>query len=105
MQPQRPISEEYRLAAKEWVEAESAASLMEETKSAVLSQYMMALGDGPVNRAEMQVKASPEWREFLENMVKARERANYMKVKLEWVRMRFSEQQSAEATARAERKL
>lgn len=100
-----PVSEQYRITAKEWVEADSAASLLEETKSAVLSQRMAALGDLPVSRAELTVKASEEWAEFVTRMVKARERANLLKVKLEWLRMKFSESQSEEATRRAEMRL
>ena len=100
-----PLSEQFRLTAKAWVEADAAASLLEETKSAVLSQRMTALGDMPVSRAEMEVKASAEWHDFVTRMVRAREQANLLKVKLEWLRMRFSEAQSAEATRRAEMKL
>lgn len=98
-------SEKFRIAAKDYVAKEAAASILEETKSAVLSQKMMALGDMPVSRAEMQVKASLDWTEFVTNMVKAREESNLAKVKLEYTRMKFSEQQSAEATARAESRL
>ena len=36
----QPISEEYRIVAKQWVDAEAAASLLEDTKSAVLAQKM-----------------------------------------------------------------
>lgn len=100
-----PISERYRLVAKEWVELDHAARLMEETKSAVLSQKMAALGDMPVSKAELSVKASSEWHEFVKSLVDARTAANFKKVELEWIRMRFSEQQSREATERAERKL
>lgn len=100
-----PISERYRLVAKEWVELDHAARLMEETKSAVLSQKMAALGDMPVSKAELSVKASSEWHEFVTSLVDARTAANFKKVELEWIRMRFSEQQSREATERAERKL
>lgn len=99
------ISEQFRITAKQWVDADSAASLLEETKSAVLSQKMMALGDIPVSRAEMTVKGSQEWRDFIQKMVAAREAANLLKVKLEWLRMRHSEQQSAEASKRAEMRL
>lgn len=100
-----PVSESYRLAAKDWVEKESAASLLEETKSAVLAEMMNALGDMPVSRAEMKVKGSPEWREFIEKMVAARTAANLAKVKLEFLRMRFAEWQAADATTRAEMRL
>lgn len=99
------LSEQYRLAAKEWCELDAAATLLEETKSAVLSQKMAAQGDVAVNRAELMVKASPEWSAHIMKMVEARRKANLAKVKLEWIRMRFSEQQSFEATKRAEMKL
>lgn len=101
----KPISEEYRIVAKEWVDADAAANLLEETKSAVLSQKMAALGEMPVSRAEMEVKASPAWTEFLTEMVNARKSANELKVKLEWIRMRHMERQSEQASARAEMKL
>ena len=99
------ISERYRIAAKEWVELDHAARLMEESKSAVLSQKMAALGDMPVSKAELQVKASDEWHEYIRAMVDAKTSANLKKVEIEWLRMRFNEQQSREATERAERRL
>ena len=99
------LSEQYRLAASDWVDADAAATILEELKSATLSQCMVALGDMPVSRAEMQVKASPEWKAYVENMVAARKAANRMKVKLEELRMRHAEQQSAEASRRAEMRL
>jgi hypothetical protein len=100
-----PLSEQYRVVAKAYVDADSAASLLEETKSAVLARMMLSLGDMPVSRAEMQTKASAEWGEFVTNMVKAREKAAFLKVKLEYIRMKFAEYQSIEATKRAEMRL
>lgn len=101
----RPISEIFRVAAKEWVEKDAAANLLEETKSAVLAQRMASLGDMPVSRAEQIVKASNEWYEHVLAIVEARKQATLKKVEVDWIKMRFSEQQSAEANARAERKL
>lgn len=100
-----PISEQFRIVAKKWVDADSAASMLEETKSAVLSKMMTDLGDMPVSKAEMMVKASLAWREHVETMVKARERASLLKVQLEYIRMKYHEWQSYEATKRAEMKL
>jgi hypothetical protein len=100
-----PISEQYRLIAKQWVEADAAASLMEETKSAVLSGWMKGEGDIPVSRAEMNVKASKEWAEFIRAMLDARKKAALLKVQLEYLRMQHAEQQSAEATRRHEMRL
>ncbi len=99
------ISEQFRLLAKDYVDKEAAASLLEEMKSATLSQRMADLGDMPVSRAEMKVRASAEWREFIEAMVTARKAANEAKLKLEWIRLRHSEWMSDEANSRAERKM
>lgn len=100
-----PLSEKFRLAAKDWCEKDAAANILEETKSAVLSQKMAALGDMPVSKAEMTVKASQEWREFISAMVSARKEANLKKVECEWLRMRFQEWSSHQANERAERRL
>lgn len=101
----QPLSEQFRLAGKDWVELDAAADLLEASKSAVLAQMMAALGDMPVSRAEATVKAGKEWLEYVTKTVEARKAANLAKIKLEWLRMRHSEQMSTEATARAERKL
>ena len=100
-----PLSEQFRIIAKRWVDQDAAASLLEESKSAVLSQRMAALGEMPVSKAEMQIKASDEWHEYIEKMVDERKKASLLKVQLEFIRMRFSEWQSHEATRRAEMKL
>ena len=50
-----PLSEQYRIVAKSWVDADAAANLLEETKSAVLSRMMLNLGDMPVSRDELLV--------------------------------------------------
>lgn len=99
------FSEQFRLAAKDWVEKEAAASMLEETKSAVLSQHMSRLGDIPVSHAERTVKASEEWMDFITKMVGAREAANLAKVKLEFIRMKYFEMAGHEASKRAEMRL
>lgn len=101
----QPISEQFRIVAKQWVDADTAARMLEETKTAVLSQMIKDLGDMPYAHAERDVKASKEWLNHIEKMVDARGRANLLKVKLEFIRMRFQEQSSFEATQRAERRL
>lgn len=100
-----PLSEHFRLVAKKWIDADAAASILEETKSAFLAQRMAEQGDVPVSRAEMAVKASNEWRSYVTEMVEARKKAALLKAQLEYIRMQFNEQQSFEATRRAEMKL
>ena len=104
-----PLSEQFRLTAKQWIEADKAAALLEETKSANISQMMIkVLEENPalaVNKIEMVVKSSPEYKDFITKMVDLRSQSNLLKVKLEYIRMKFSEKQSQEATARAESRL
>jgi hypothetical protein len=105
----RPISERFRIVAKAWCEADGAASLMEESKSSVLSEMISKiLGDNlslPYNKAELSAKSSPEYKEFITQMVQLRSRANLLKVKMEYLRMQFQEWSSHEANARAEKRL
>jgi DNA polymerase III gamma/tau subunit len=104
-----PISEQYRSAAILWVDADAAANLLEETKSAIFADMVAKLISEniklAINRAEVLVKSSPEWREFVTQMVEHRRQANLHKVQMDYLRMKFSEQQSIEATHRAEARL
>lgn len=101
----RPLSEQFRVVAKQWVELHAAACLLEETKSAVLSQMMAREGDIPVSHAERNVKSSPEWMEHVTKIVEARKDADLKKVHMKYIDMRFSEWQARDATARAEMKM
>ena len=101
----QPISEQYRIAALEWVDLDNAARLLEETKDVQLAQLVQATGEDTVARGEKVVKASEDWNNFIHMKVEARTKANKAKCKLEFIRMRFSEQQSFEASRRAEMKL
>jgi hypothetical protein len=103
--PNLPWSEQYRIVARKWVDANAAASLLEDTKSAYLSQKMQQHADLAVSKAEAITKASAEWMDFIEKMVAARKQANLLKVQLEYLRMKFSEWQSHEATRRTEARL
>lgn len=99
------LSKKFWECSKSFLEHNKAASFLEEMKSATLSQMMMKLGDMPVSKAEMMVKASPEWAEYLKLMTESRASANEAKLQMEYLRMRLSEQMSKEATDRAEMKL
>lgn len=100
-----PFSERFRVAAEAWVDAENAAQLLEDTKSIAMAQRQAMLGDIPVNRAEQTIKASPDWQKYVESVVAARREANLAKVKMEYERLRFMENQSREANARSEMRL
>jgi hypothetical protein len=105
----QPLSEQFRLLAKKWVALDAAASLLEETKSAQLSSLIAKLiGENPDlahNAAERTVKASQEWQDIVAATVEARRKANLAKVAVEYIKMKDREQQSYEATKRAEMRL
>jgi 23S rRNA maturation mini-RNase III len=103
--PNLPLSEQFRIVAKKYVDADAAANMLEESKSAFLANLMLAQGDMPVSRAEMNVKASDQWSDYIGKMVRAREQAALLKVQLEYLRMKFQEWNSEAATKRAEMKL
>jgi len=102
---EQSISEQYRLVAKEWVTLDGAARMLEESKTAVQSQMMKALGDKPAAHAERDVKSSPEWADYLSKMVDARTQSNLKKVHMKFLEMKFMEWQSKNATRRAEMRL
>ena len=105
MNSNQPLSEQFRHAAETWADAEAAASLLEESKSAVLARRMAELGDVPVNRAERDIKASPEWSDYIGQMCKARAEANLAKVQVEYLRVKIQEWQSEAADERLRAKL
>lgn len=101
----RPISEQWRLASLDWCDQNNAANLLEETKSAVFARMMTKHGDMPVSRAEVLVRSSQEWLDFIKEMTGARDKAARLKVEADYLKMRHSEQMSQEANYRSERKL
>jgi len=102
---EEPLSMKFWKASQDWVAHDSAARLMEELKTSTLSQMMIKLGDMPVSKAEMIAKASDEYREYITLMTANRTDANNAKVKMEYCRMKHSEEMSKEANNRAENKL
>jgi len=103
LNPNLPFAEQFRIISRRWVDADGAATLLEETKTATLAQEMAKLGGvKSIAAREMAVKASDPWHEYLEAMVAARKKANLLKVQLEYIRMKHWENNSVEATRRAE---
>ena len=103
---QRPLSEQFRLVAKRWVEADGAAHLMEEMKTTVLEQkktaYIAKHGDMPDAKVERIVKSSHEWEVYIKTMCKQRTDANLLKRQMDYINMKHREMISADANARKE---
>lgn len=105
MLPNRRWSDSFLEAAEAWVAADAKARLLEESKTTVLAQLQVKLGDMPVSRAEQIVKASPEWEAHIHKMVQAKTEANEAKIRVEFIKMKHAEAQSDAANDRAETRL
>lgn len=90
-QRERPISEQFRIVALQYVDADGAASLLEEMKTTTLAQMKTNLmeteGEMADSKAERLVKSCPDWPEYIQKMVAARTKANKLKLQLEYLRI------------------
>ena len=107
---ERPISEQYRVAANLWVDADGNARELEELKTTMLEQkknalVLAALGKMADNHAEREVKASEDWETYIRGMVHARTKANKLKVEMDRLRMLAREIEDRNNTIRAEMRL
>lgn len=105
---ERPLSEIYRLTGEEWADADAAAELFSELKTATLSKLKTKLiaerGDMAEAKAERIVKSSPEWEKYIRDMVTAKQTANKLKVRLDSLKIVNREEIDRNANSRAERR-
>lgn len=106
---ERPLSEEFRIVAREYADADAAASLLEELKSTTLEKRKsIIIAEQPglaENKAERFAKTSIEWESYIRLMCTARAKATRLRLQLEYIRIRHREWVGADANARAEAKL
>ena len=102
---ERPISEEYRIASKEAVRLKSVAKLAEDLKQSRFAELMLAHNDLAVSRAEIAVRASKEWQDYVRSVCAAHEAADYAHKRVKWIEMRFQEWVMEQAHARHERQM
>lgn len=105
---EQPISEQFRIVARQWSDEDAAACLLEEMKTTTLEEIKTKISAGTdmaENRSERLAKCSPEWREYVEKMCHHRARANRLKMQMKYLEMRFQEQQGQQANARHEARL
>lgn len=99
------IADMYLEASNTWCDLENAASLLEDTKSIIFSQFVLKQQASSVAKAELLARTLPEWKEHVEKIVEARTAANKAKVKVEYLKMRGWEETSKAADNRIQSKL
>ena len=106
---EQPISEKFRIVALQYVDADGAASLMEELKTTTLEKMKTALigksGDMADNKAERLVKSGDDWEAYIKDMVSARTKANKLKLQLEYLRMVERQEDRENWAQRSERRM
>lgn len=102
---ERPISEEYRIASKEYVRLKNIAKLAEDLKPTKFAEMLLKHQDIAVSRAEIAVRASKEWKDHVQSIVAADEAADMARHKVKWIEMRFQEWVMQQAGARHERQM
>jgi hypothetical protein len=106
---EKPVSEQFRLKSDEWADAENAAHILEEMKTATLetmkSKEIIAGPGIANNKAERLVKSSKAWSDYINKMCAARHKANKLKLELKYLGMRHREWIGANADARSERRM
>jgi len=106
---ERPLSEQFRIVAKQWSDADAAASIMEEMKTTTLEKIKADIigrsNDMADNAATRMAKCTEDWQNYLKEMCGNRARANKLRVQMEYLRMRHREWIGADANARAEMRL
>jgi hypothetical protein len=92
-----PVSEQYRMAAREYARLDGKARELEASKDHVLAKWARAMGkteDGKemsVAAAEREVKATQEWADFRTEIEQARTSANEARAEMEALQMKHEE--------------
>jgi len=99
------IAELFRIAGEEWAEADAAYYLLENTRTSLRSEITLRQTGIPNNRAEHIASASPEYRDHVKKAADAKRHANRLRVRMDYLKMRYGLWNSADANQRTERKL
>ncbi len=88
-----PLPDQWYAKALATADAEAAASILEESRTSVLAERIGSLLKADpkmsVAKAETEVKASIAWHDYIEGMVRARSKANKLRVERDYIRMKF----------------
>lgn len=101
----RPLSQIYLEEGLKSAELTAAADLLEGTLTLRRAQRQLALGDIPVSRSEMIVKAQQQSFDDVAECVEARKEANKQKVRVKSIEMEYGEWNSHQADERTAARL
>ena len=95
--------ERWRLRAAEWLDLQSAADLLRETKNDVFAQIASSMPGSSNAEKERNARCSTEWEDFRNKMIDAEDKARRARMRVKYEDMRFREWQTNSANSRKER--
>lgn len=109
-QRERPLSEQFRIVAKQYAEAVGKHNLKENTRTgqlARLTKLIMERSNEKISRAEaeFQARASDEWFQFNMELAELKERVEVLRAQKRYIEFVQWERTDVNANARAERKM
>lgn len=101
------LREEWRLLAKQWVEAQSRADEFEEGRKMLMDELTLALvkAGTAVTRAEKEARVSEQFKAYMRKAHDAKRAANDIRIDMKNAELAYWERNNAEATERAERRM
>lgn len=104
---QQSLAERFRLVAEEHAEVDAAFYLLENTRTSIAAELALKeIAKGAtVSKAELLAKASPEYREHVSKAGDAKHRANVLRARMDYLRMRERKEDRESWNERSERKM
>ena len=102
---EQSIAERFRLVAEEWADKDAAYYLLDNTRTSIVGELVLgAMAEGATGtKAEHMARSSESYREHVQKTADAKREAGVLRARMEYLKMRFSMWNSADANARKER--
>jgi len=109
-QHERPLSEQFRVVAKQYVAAKKQARFMERTRSATrdrIAARIIRESKEKITKAQaiFNVQISDEWMQYNQDLADAEEKADILFAQKEFIKIQQWEMTDANANVRTERKM
>lgn len=95
--------ERWRLRAAEWLDAQSAADLLRETKNDVFAEIKSRMDGKSEAERDRLARVSQEWKDFRNKMIEAESEARRLKLRMKYEEMLFDAYRTEAANSRQER--
>lgn len=101
------LREEWRILAKQWVQADSRVDEMEEGRKMLLAELKLALikAGSKIGAAEDEARISQQFKSYVRKYHDAKRVANDLRIDMKNAELAYWERNNSEATERSERRM